>query len=99
MQIGDYVRAIPTELSCDVDRRTRDPVPMTGRVIFIHPRRRFYVLEFTFSGMFGEKKVREAFKFPIEERGLDKHENNSDHERERRSWKNNNNRKRRHHLG
>jgi len=40
MQIGDYVRAIPTELSCDVDHRTKEPIPMIGRVIYIHPEQR-----------------------------------------------------------
>ena len=98
MQIGDYVRAIPTELSCDVDHRTKEPIPMVGKIIYIHPRRRFCVLEFSFSGIFGETKVREAFKFPIKERGLDKNESNSDYEREGRRGKDNNNRKRRHHT-
>lgn len=78
MQIGEYVTAIPTELSCDVDRRTKEPVPMTGKVVFIHPRRRFYVLEFAFKN---GNKVREAYKFPIKERGQ-QHEDNRSHERE-----------------
>ena len=54
---------------------------MISRVIYIHPRRRFYVLEFSFSGILGETKVREAFKFPIKERGLN-NANHSNHERE-----------------
>ena len=88
MQIGDYVRAILTELSRDVDHRTKEPIPMVGKIIYIQPRRRFYVLEFSFSGIFWETKVREAFKFPIKERGLN-NANHSNHEREGRRWKNN----------
>lgn len=34
--------------------------PYTGRVVWIHPQRRFYVVEF----QFGQKKFREAFYFP-----------------------------------
>ena len=30
MQIGDRMTAIPTELSCDVDNRTKEPIPMVG---------------------------------------------------------------------
>lgn len=93
MQIGDRMTAIPTELRCDVDNRTKKPIPMVGEVVFIHPMRRFYVLEFALRN---GNKVREAYKFSIKERGQ-QYEDNSGHERE--GWRRKNRNHRKHGVG
>lgn len=53
MQIGDKKKAL-------VHIGEHMPVPMEGRVVWIHPQRRFYVLEFDKGG----RRFRESYYFP-----------------------------------
>lgn len=54
MQIGDKV-------SCQINFGKGDPNTKTGRVIYIHPCRRFYIAEFEGAG----GNWRESFFFPL----------------------------------
>lgn len=59
MQVGDTVTVVPQMLDFNLRNKTAEaPQPMTGTVIYIHPKGRFYVVEFAFR--FGYT-VREAF--------------------------------------
>ena len=62
MKIGDILHLEPT-LEATSGLGTNGPIPCT--VVYIHPQRRFYVVEFT-SLITGEK-WRETMYFPLEE--------------------------------
>lgn len=98
MRIRDVVTAIPTELGCEYDAHYKVLKPMEGKVVYIHPRKRFYVLEFEFSLGANVNKVREAFEFPAEERGK-QYANDCSDECEGRRRKNRYNRKHLHNSG
>lgn len=51
MQVGDKITALPQTLYFNLhDKSPKELRPMTGRVCYIHPRGRFFVLEFQFPG-------------------------------------------------
>lgn len=58
MLVGDVVkRGFPT---CGTDVCPKDaPKTISGTVVYIHPERRFYVVEFEFDG----RTFRETYKF------------------------------------
>lgn len=61
MQIGDRVTRTPQTFAESVETRERQrtqPRPMTGRVVYIHPRGRYHVVEFEAGG----QRVRESFE-------------------------------------
>lgn len=59
MQVGDTVTVVPQTLDFNLHNKTAVvPQPMTGTVVYIHPKGRFCVVEFAFR--FGYT-VREAF--------------------------------------
>ena len=86
MQVGDVIMAVPVALTLNVKEKEQEYQPIPGTVVFIHPKRRFYVLEFSF----GAYKIRESFFFHVKKVGSN-YENNSDHERQGRRRKNNHN--------
>lgn len=54
MQIGDYVTRKPVTIGCGDDYSLARK-PMRGRVVYIHPKGRYHVVQF------GEHGPREAF--------------------------------------
>ena len=64
MQLGDVIMARPELLSLDMQDNKREYTPIPGKVVFIHPRHRFYTLEFKFRG----NTIRESFFFPQKRR-------------------------------
>lgn len=80
----------PTLIHLEVHEDEKSYKPMPGTVVYIHPERRFYVVDFYFRG----NHVRETFYFPAEnmEEGRE-HARNLYHERKRRRWKNRHRRK------
>ena len=90
MKLGDIVVETPTLLTLEVENGKQYYTPLPGKVVFIHPEKRFYTVEFYFK----ENYVRECFFFPEEqkEEGRD-HARNRYNERKRRRWKNRHRRK------
>lgn len=59
MKIGDKVTMIP-ETILGIDKRGgRERRPMKGRIVYIHPKGRYYTVEFETRG----NSVKESFKF------------------------------------
>ena len=63
MQLGDKVRFVPSVTAGDRlegprGKRILGP-SVTGRVVYIHPRRRFYIVEWTV----GDRPLRETLYF------------------------------------
>lgn len=83
MQMGDIVNACPKLLTLAVEDGKRKYTPIPGRVVYIHPKQRFYVLEFTF----GTNRVRESFFF-LPEMENDIYADSSSDECERRGREN-----------
>ena len=84
MQLGDVVWEVPISLALAVKENEYKPIP--GTVIYIHPKKRFYVVEFAF----GANLIRESFFFQIKKVGSN-NENNRNHECKRWRRKNNHN--------
>ena len=59
MVVGDKVMMTPTTMVDELNRMVKDKVP--GTVVYIHPRRRFYTVEFRF----GNSAIRESFPVPL----------------------------------
>ena len=57
VRIGDIVKRCPAGLGYDVVNFGRRHKALSGKVVYIHPLYRFFVLEFTLEG----GKMREAF--------------------------------------
>lgn len=57
MMVGDIVRRKSFAMKGDFNFASSDKTPMEGKVIYIHPEGRFYIVEFTVRG----GKVRECF--------------------------------------
>lgn len=91
MQVGEYV-TVSTEIR-KVGAWSPDGVDsheaelLRGRVVYIHPKQRYFTVEFTF----GENKLLESFFFSHTEED-NGYENDGHHEYKRRSWKNRNSR-------
>lgn len=68
MKIGQQVTATPESFGDDGCKATGKPLRLAGEVIYVHPKHRFYVLEFTFTGAGGVNRIREAFPFEAEGR-------------------------------
>ena len=60
MQIGDYVTRLPVTVNCGDDYSLAKK-PLPGRVVYIHPKGLFAVLEF--DGVFGNPRE----SFPLAE--------------------------------
>ena len=61
MQVGDRVTRAPETFLEGQELKAREhakPRAMTGRVVYIHPRGRYHVVEFEVAG----HRVRESFK-------------------------------------
>lgn len=58
MQIGDVVNKKAPSFGTDVHVVGR-PATMPGKVVYIHPQRRFYTLEFEVAG----RKMQESYSF------------------------------------
>ena len=59
MKVGDNVRRIPLTFGVERPRHGKAvKVPLEGRVVYIHPKNRFHVVEFP---VLRGKTVREAF--------------------------------------
>lgn len=86
MQVGDVVWEVPVSVTLAVQEKSKEYKPIPGTVIYIHPKKRFYVAAFSF----GSYTIRESFFFPIKKVG-DKNENNRNYEREGWRRKNNHN--------
>lgn len=56
MQIGDKVWMMPTAMVDEHNRPVKDK--LSGTVIFVHPKRRFYTVEFDTRG----GRIRESFR-------------------------------------
>ena len=92
MQVGDMVR-VPALIRQVGAWRPDDAPPaetelLRGRVVYIHPKGRYFTVEF----QFGENKLLESFHFQHTEEE-NNHENERHHEHKRRRWKNRHNRK------
>ena len=63
MQIGDKVRFTPAVSACETREGAHGPrlAPqrVTGRVVYIHPRHRFYIVEWEIGG----RRLRESRYF------------------------------------
>lgn len=58
MKIGQKVRRVPLSLTQTTDSGKQEHRPMTGKVVYIHPRKRYHLVEFeTWGGT-----VRECFQ-------------------------------------
>lgn len=57
-RVGDEVLAIPMTFG-KATEKNQQPQPLSGTVVYIHPQRRFYVVEFEFRPY----RIREAFRF------------------------------------
>ena len=57
MMVGDIVKRKSFAMKGDFDFSSSDKTPMEGKVIYIHPEGRFYIVEFTVRG----GTVRECF--------------------------------------
>lgn len=64
MKLGDIIMETPTLLTLEVENGKQYYTPLPGKVVFIHPEKRFYVVEFYFK----ENYVRESFFFSEETR-------------------------------
>lgn len=59
MKVGDRVTRYPTTfINTDTDMSERRMKPMSGTVVYIHPQKRFHVVEFEVNG----EKFRESFQ-------------------------------------
>ena len=92
MQIGDMVR-VPALIRQVGAWRPDDVQPqeaelLRGRVVYIHPKGRYFTVEFEF----GKHKLLESFFFHHTEED-NGYENERHHEHKRRRWKNRYNRK------
>lgn len=54
MKLGEIIRAVPYE--------RREAIP--GKVVYIHPRHRWYMLEFTVGSLGKKNKYRECYFMP-----------------------------------
>lgn len=87
MQVGDMVR-VPA-LIRQVGACSPDDAPpaetelLRGRVVYIHPKGRYFTVEFEF----GKHKLLESFFFQHTEEE-NNYENERHHEHKRRRWKN-----------
>ena len=91
MQVGEYV-TVSTEIRKvgawspdDVD--SHEAELLRGRVVYIHPKQRYFTVEFEF----GKNKLLESFFFHRTEED-NGYENDCHYEHKRRSWKNRNSR-------
>lgn len=55
MKIGDRLKRRPTANDDKLGRHTNSSAPLAGTVVYIHPKRRFFVLRF-------DTGFREAFR-------------------------------------
>lgn len=58
MKIGQKVQRFPVSFSEQDGKKGEAKRPMTGTVVFIHPKGRFHIVEFQVRG----KAVRESFQ-------------------------------------
>jgi hypothetical protein len=58
MKVGDIVKQTSFVMQGNFDFSSCEKSPMEGKVIYIHPQGRYYILEFALRG----GKVRESFK-------------------------------------
>lgn len=59
MKTGDKVTMIPETFTARDDRGKPERRPMRGQVVYIHPKGRYYTVEFETRG----GPLRESFKF------------------------------------
>lgn len=65
MRVGDKYSFTPTAFEGEKDGalpgKTQKPRQVTGRIIYIHPKRRYFTAEAVVNG----QTIRESFKFKI----------------------------------
>lgn len=61
LRVGDQVTVVSQILGEDGAPPSKKPQRMSGTVMYIHPNGRYFVAEFTFSGIGGTNQIRESF--------------------------------------
>ena len=66
--LGAKLSLLPETIGDTRDGSEKTQKPMIGTVVYIHPKGRYFIAEFTVR----DKKLREAFTLPLIDRGTKK---------------------------